>query len=438
MALTGFVKRQIHERVKPRVVLLTLSLAANVVLGSVILRPRSAPDSVASETTETAPPRIAAAAVEPTSESQVFVATKLLPSPEGTPEFHWSQLESEDYREYIARLRAFGVRERVVRDIIIAEIQKLYRPRFAALRPKNPNFWETRRGGYSAYQNMTAEQREQMRLLQREQQALVKELLGDDVYEAIARDSGQPDWTERMLGPIPKELREKVLELQQRFQEAQAEIRAKAEGYIDEEARTEIAALRRKMREDLAKILSPEQLEEYELRNSEIAQQMRWELGWFEPSENEFRAIHSAKQIQEEIASLLRPEVETNETTREQVQALSKKREELNKALEELLGSERWKEYQLNEQWEYRSLFEAGVPRSTVVQVSEMRGEIDQAVAALHQNKSLTVEQRNAALLELKAETQRTLEELLGPRRAKHFSNSTYWLRNLVPPTRNP
>src|SRR5262245_10847191 len=35
--------------------------------------------------------------------------------------FHWRTIESEDYRKYIANLRAIGCPEETIRDIIVAE-----------------------------------------------------------------------------------------------------------------------------------------------------------------------------------------------------------------------------------------------------------------------------------------------------------------------------
>jgi hypothetical protein len=197
-------------------------------------------------------------------------------------------LESPDYKEYISRLRNFGVPEKVVRDIIIADVQKLYRPRFAALRPPrkpaNPNFWETRNQGYNPAQQQTKEQREQTRALQKEQTELIKTLLGTDVYEQMSRESSYPDWTERTYGQLSKEDREKISEMRERFQEAQSEIYAKANNYVDQETQAELEILRRKHRDELAQILPPEKLLEYELRSSDIAQSMRWELSGFAQS----------------------------------------------------------------------------------------------------------------------------------------------------------
>src|SRR5437868_4417571 len=62
-----------------------------------------------------------------------------------TNQFHWSQIESADYRKYIANLRAINCPEATIRDIILTDILRLY----AARRGQFYNngrafkFWET-------------------------------------------------------------------------------------------------------------------------------------------------------------------------------------------------------------------------------------------------------------------------------------------------------
>jgi len=49
-----------------------------------------------------------------------------------TPEvkaFHWSQIESADYRTYVANLRGVGCPEQTIRDIIVADVKALYASR---------------------------------------------------------------------------------------------------------------------------------------------------------------------------------------------------------------------------------------------------------------------------------------------------------------------
>src|SRR6266511_3456190 len=149
-----------------RSAILLVSLAANVALGVWLVgRPRtSEPASPA--------PLPAPSSVESTAAQKSFSAQKTssadgpVPLLDSGPAFHWSQLESSDYKEYISRLRAFGVPEKTVRDIIYADVAKLYRPRLLALQPPpstRTNFWED----YSSYTRpqRTKEQREQYRAL---------------------------------------------------------------------------------------------------------------------------------------------------------------------------------------------------------------------------------------------------------------------------------
>ena len=47
--------------------------------------------------------------------------------------FHWSQVESRDYRAYVANLRTIGCPELTIRDIISADVESLYTARRRAL-----------------------------------------------------------------------------------------------------------------------------------------------------------------------------------------------------------------------------------------------------------------------------------------------------------------
>jgi len=62
-----------------------------------------------------------------------------------TNEFDWRQLESEDYKTYITRLRSIGCPEQTIRDIIISDLDKLMAPTLQAIygRKKNVNYWES-------------------------------------------------------------------------------------------------------------------------------------------------------------------------------------------------------------------------------------------------------------------------------------------------------
>ena len=44
------------------------------------------------------------------------------------------------------------------------------------------------------------------------------------------------------------------------------------------------------------KVLTPEQLLEYQLRNSDLASNLKYQIGAFEPTESEYHAIFQANQ----------------------------------------------------------------------------------------------------------------------------------------------
>jgi hypothetical protein len=50
--------------------------------------------------------------------------------------FHWKQLESEDYRQYVANLRAIKCPEQTIQDIVYADLERLLAKRFRAVNVK--------------------------------------------------------------------------------------------------------------------------------------------------------------------------------------------------------------------------------------------------------------------------------------------------------------
>jgi hypothetical protein len=50
--------------------------------------------------------------------------------------FHWSQIESGDYRTYVANLRGIGCPEQTIHDIIAADVDRIYASRRQALEDK--------------------------------------------------------------------------------------------------------------------------------------------------------------------------------------------------------------------------------------------------------------------------------------------------------------
>ena len=73
------------------------------------------------EKTSSAPP--VASETRPASQPTLSSQSDYVP---GAPNFRWSQLESTDYRNYIANLRGIGCPEQTIRDIITADVDAAF------------------------------------------------------------------------------------------------------------------------------------------------------------------------------------------------------------------------------------------------------------------------------------------------------------------------
>ena len=407
-----------------RAVILLASLAANVVLGDIFFRYGTIlPHLSKPKPTATV---AAPAGVRPVTISQppIFVV-------QGTnAPFSWAQLESDDFKVYIARMRAFGVPEKTIRDIVLTEVRKLYAPRLAALRPQktvNPKFWE--RNNYRSYGYMTKDQRDQFNALQKEEHDLIKSLLGENVYTEMAEDSGTRDYLDLELGPLTADQKKQLSDIIQRFQESKSDIYQKANGYVDMDTQADIKALDKKFRDELATVLTPEQVEKYELQNSDIANNMRFQLGAFDPNEQEFRSIYEYKQALDDLKS-----GDSDSQTAADRQMQQQKQKELDATLAQSLGPDRLKQYKLMDDYAFQNLSQAGVSMDSIMKVADMKQQAEAAAQQIRSNSSLTSDQRIAALKEIRATTQQSLADVLGNRRARAYAgNGGWWLRSLAP-----
>ena len=420
-----------------RLLLLLLCLAGNVLLAAVLLRHGSTPPRQANTAA-----KISAAA----NPVPVETPQPLAPATADTaaaPDFQWSQLTATDLAVYIEGLRGFGTPEPKIREIIFGAVDAIYRPKRAALRPpvKKPEaakFWERRRF-YGTAQQATKEQRAQLRALQKEEMELLKSLFGPDVYEQMAKDSGGIDWMEKQYGFIPKELREQVTDIEQQMNEAQQEIYAKNDGNFDSYQQEDMRKVEKKYHDELAKILTPEQLLEWDLRHSDTANQLKNDLSAFDPNEDEFRALFQYQQAKEGLQPPRDPDSDAPPPTPAERKALQEKQKTLDAELALAVGADRVKEYKLEQDYGYRSLIESGVPKESVFKLDDMKKLVQDAANKIRKDKTLTPDQRTAALAAIRAETQAGINGLLDDKQMKRYtSQGGYWINNIAPAPAKP
>jgi hypothetical protein len=203
-----------------------------------------------------------------------FVATH-----QATP-FDWRQVESPDYKEYIANLRAIGCPEKTIKEIVTADVKDLFAARRAAItRTNHYEYWR------ATPVNRSEEQRQQLQELSIQQSEVLK-ALGIELSAAdlFAFHYGGVIATERelQLEFLPKPKRQSLNDLllgmaKQRLAAGDDQRKLRD---LDEQTQSEIKTL-----------LTPDEFRDYELRTSLPASQLRGVLKEMEPTEQEFRTI---------------------------------------------------------------------------------------------------------------------------------------------------
>jgi hypothetical protein len=343
----------------------------------------------------------------------------------------WTTIESEDFKQYIANLRAVGCPEETIRDLIFAEVNKLYVPKLAALvqQPKR-NYWEPED---SWGRRETPEKRQQRRDLEKEKEALLKELLGPDALAAARKQSGY-DWLAQQYDWLPSEKHSAVEDLNRKFNELEQDFFAKTGGMIDSEAQKELNLLREQKRADLAKLLSPAELEQWDLRHSDTALNLRFNMAGFNPTEDEFKSLFRSRKAYEDEFGSGGSKVDRNDPAAvARWQEARKKRDEDMKAA---LGDQRFVEYERSKDYAWQDLSRLAsrheLPRDAASQVWDIKQTAQTAAQDLHSNTALSDEQRKAGLKQIQDETQKAVAVALGEKAFKSYQQGGgYWMQGL-------
>ena len=98
----------------------------------------------------------------------------------------WEQLESADYRVYVANLRKVGCPEQTIRDIIIADVHSLYAPRYLAIQVKQAAFGTSQMGAQSGSEQTSEADSKRLR---DDEESVLATLLGSQSGELLSADS---------------------------------------------------------------------------------------------------------------------------------------------------------------------------------------------------------------------------------------------------------
>jgi LysM repeat protein len=314
--------------------------------------------------------------------------------------FMWNEVESTDYATYMANLRDIGCPEQTIRDIIIADVNALFAKRRAELvRPVQQQWWRA---------SLPPEIARKVRELETQRRELLAKLLGADwagpVEKASTQNKSGLVLDGPVLGPLSDEVKQSINDIVAKSQERMQALQASAAAEGRKPTAAELAAIRNQTRTELQGILTPSQLEEFLLRYSQSAIDLRSDLAglrYFEVTPNEFRALFRAQDaFDQKIAPLL------DSTDPNDIRARRSLEQQRDRAFQLALGAKRFELYTQLHDPVYRNAYAqaaaAGDPNAagTIYEINQATAD---ELAWAQANPDLTAEQQaiNAKRIEL-------------------------------------
>ena len=394
-------------------VLLAASLAANIVLGLRSARPasRHSADFSAATTVNSPPPAAVTgggSAISPAHASSRPGSTT--PTPAGGPVPHvWQPVSSDDdMRRTVADLRAAGYPASVVRAVV----NQLLNERFA---PRQPNagqpFWKQ---GAPTPEMVAAQN-----ALNQERQTLFEALLGPD-----ARPSAMLDEVtrRRRYGNLSDEKIDAIARIERDYGEMTAETWARRRGNSASGIETAMQTQRLMEEEklaDLAAVLTPEEIAQYEQRNSPSARTLSNSLRNVEISEAEYAQIYEAQKAFD-ATNHMRTTMDATAYSQRQAEQLA-----LNEKVRAVLGENRFYAYLEGADMNYANVVRALAPFSAVTkdasyQVYRLQIELQSVMAQA--SRGGPPSQEKIAEMRTTVETYNgRLESILGPEAAEAY-----------------
>jgi len=417
-------------------VLIALSLAANLVLAAMLFR--SSHDRAAAA---------ADMAVETSSGKtgeNSSAAQNENTAPTAGGKISWRDLQAAELKAFVARLRAVNCPEETIKDLVLAELNRRFSKQQRSLwsEQSNQDYWKPYQHKFDpAEQKKNRDRSKQMQAMQKEKTALIVELFGVDVEKQRMKEEGYD--TENMgwnpagnLSFLPEAKREAVQKYLDDFQEKEQEFYASVSGSWDADARAKQKKLEQEKLAGLAQFLTSEELREYKLRSSQIAQQISSDLHGVDLTRTQYEALFD---IRSQYGDSIYNYDSGNDA--ETIKKIEQNKKDMQAEIAAALGADKSAELERAQDYQYQQLASLArhndLPPETAPKIYDFKQAAEKAAAALKASQDLTPEERQAALAQIRAETEASVKTALGDKLFKRYlSNGGWWLNNIAAPAR--
>lgn len=320
--------------------------------------------------------------------------------------FNWASLESTNYTTYIQNLRAIGCPEETIRDIIIADVAKLYAQQRARIwsAAESIPFWKSG-------DSLNAQMRQELRRLEGEQRSLIRELLGTDLDSHVERYSMEPPLRPVDLAFLPADKQIRLREIIQRSRRDQQGFRDRVGTVWTELDNQQFRDLQNAEDAEIRAALSPQEYAEYELRESDLSAELREQLRGLNLTEAEFRRVFRARRAY--------AQVEQTAGVDEMPGVRTQADQALEQELRDALGADRWDQYQRAQEPSYQTLTKLAerlnMPATVADQAYQYLHAAQAAMEKVMDDPSVNESVREAMLQTMSEEAGVGLKNILGP-----------------------
>jgi len=335
----------------------------------------------------------------------------------------WETVEASSYLDYIDNLRRIGCPEETIRDIILADVNKLYKTkRREASGQKKFEFWKA---NAMFGMGMDKDNVETMRELNAERDELLKQLGIESSFESEMSLILNP--LQQSLGFLPEQKQVAVMKELQGIQSRIAEL--SEDGSADIEM---VWKAQRETEESIKGMLSEDEYTGYLLRKSNTAHKLRSQIAGFDPSEEEFRTVFKLKRAFDEEYGEIGINLDLLE---EQLKA----QKTLNEQIRQSLGDERYADYERAQDYQFQqihsSLKKADLGTGEAIQVYDMQKVAQDAALQLRGNQTLNEAERRERLRQIRNETESAIQQVVGTEGWEKFNrpSNTRWLQSISP-----
>ncbi len=311
--------------------------------------------------------------------------------------FNWAQVESTDYRIYIANLRAIGCPEATIHDMVEADVNALFAERVQRLNDGLTGyFWNFMTDRTKTAALLEDKIKELGSLDDRREQTMRDLFPEDDPQSKAAREKTRANFIANLKWQydfLSEEKVARIFDAYERMITACNEIQRT--NPPAEELERQFKELSDRQDREIQESLTAEEYDEYKLRTADAAN-VRYGLSNLEATEDEIRAIARAKMNSQG-----------------------------DEAIRQILGPERFAAYQRATDGAYQQTLRIAdrfdLPAETAVQVYQMQKEAETQARAIRDDTSRSVEERREILRAIREEAERAIGGVLGPKVFKAY-----------------